>query len=146
MVDQHRRGEQDQVVIHPHVEEVQAPKLDMGAQSEANTTIGHPKPDKADRNAQKALPGVPIVCVYRTGYLNGATSEFVSERLDPDGVQSGHKDIYWFGHERPYVQWVLLRFVLPCTGVLVVGVTRFRERKHIPSLLIGGGGGGCYFD
>jgi hypothetical protein len=31
-------------------------------------------------------------------------------------------------------------FVLPCTGVLVVGVTSFREREQVPSLLSGGGG------
>jgi hypothetical protein len=54
-------------------------------------------------------------------------------------VQSGHKDVYWFGHERPYVQWVSMRIVLPCTGVLVVGVTSFREREQVPSLLSGGG-------
>jgi hypothetical protein len=51
-------------------------------------------------------------------------------------VQSGHKDVYWFGHERPYVQWVSLRFVLSCTGVLAVGVTSFREREQVPSLLV----------
>jgi hypothetical protein len=45
--------------------------------------------------------------------------------LGLDGVQSIHKDVYWFGHEQPYVQWVLLLLVLPCTGVLVVGVTSF---------------------
>jgi hypothetical protein len=38
-------------VIYPHVEEVQAPKPDMGTQSEANAMIGHPKLDKADRDA-----------------------------------------------------------------------------------------------
>jgi hypothetical protein len=57
-------------------------------------------------------------------------------------VQSGHKDVYWFGHERPYVQWVSLRFVLPCTGVLIIGITTFREREQVPSLLGGDGGGG----
>jgi hypothetical protein len=62
-------------------------------------------------------------------------SEFVSARLGLDGVQSGHKDVYWFGHEWPYVQWVSLRLVLLCTGVLIVGVTSFREREHIPGLL-----------
>jgi hypothetical protein len=61
-------------------------------------------------------------------------------------VQRGHKDIYWFGHKQPYVQWVSLRFVLPCTGVLVVGVTSFREREQVPSLLSGGGGGFDWFD
>jgi hypothetical protein len=55
-------------------------------------------------------------------------------------VQSGHKDVYWLGHERPYVQWISLRFVLPCSRVLVVGVTSFREREQVPSLLSGGGG------
>jgi hypothetical protein len=62
------------------------------------------------------------------GCLNRATSKFISARLDLDGVQYGHKDVYWFGHERPYIQWVSLWFVLPCTGVLVVGVTSFFER------------------
>jgi hypothetical protein len=65
------------------------------------------------------------------------TSEFVFVRLGPDEVQSRHKDVYWFGHKRPYVQWVLLLLVLPCTGVLVVGVTSFRERERIPSLFLG---------
>jgi hypothetical protein len=55
-------------------------------------------------------------------------------------MQSRHKDVYWFGHERPYIQWVSLRFMLPCTGVLVVGVTSFQEREQVPSLLSGGGG------
>jgi hypothetical protein len=36
------------------------------------------------------------------------TSEFVSACLSPDGVQSEHKDVYWFGQERPYVQWFML--------------------------------------
>jgi hypothetical protein len=68
------------------------------------------------------------------------TSKFVSARLGLDGVQSGHKDVYWFGHERPYIQWVLLLLVLPCTGVLVVGVKAFerereREREQILGLL-----------
>jgi hypothetical protein len=54
MVDLHGRGELDQVVIHPRAEEVQAPKQDMGAPSEANTIFGHPKPDKVDRDEQKA--------------------------------------------------------------------------------------------
>jgi hypothetical protein len=55
-------------------------------------------------------------------------------------VQSRHKDIYWFRHKRPYVQCVSLRFMLPCTGVLVVGVTSFREREQVLGLLSGGGG------
>jgi hypothetical protein len=67
--------------------------------------------------------------------VNRVTSEFVPMRLGPDGVQSGHKDVYWFRHERPYIQWVSLRFVLPCTGVLVVGVISFREREQILGLL-----------
>jgi hypothetical protein len=61
-------------------------------------------------------------------------SKFVSARLGLDGVQSGHKDVYWFGHERPYVQWVLLLLVLPYTRVLIVGVTSFHERERIPGL------------
>jgi hypothetical protein len=80
-----------------------------------------------------------VVGVYKTGCLNRATSEFVSARLDPDGVQSGHNDVYWFGHERPYVQWVLLRLVLPCTEVLVVGVTSFSREGAGPKSLMGGG-------
>jgi hypothetical protein len=59
-------------------------------------------------------------------------------------VQSRHKDVYWFRHERPYVLWVSLRFLLPCTGVLAVGVTSFQEREQVPSLLDGGGGGGGF--
>jgi hypothetical protein len=51
MVDRHGRGELDQVVIYPHAEEVQAPKPDMGAWSEANAMIDHPKPNKAYRDA-----------------------------------------------------------------------------------------------
>jgi hypothetical protein len=60
-------------------------------------------------------------------------------------VQSEHKDVYWFGHEWPYVKWVSLRFMLPCTGVLVVGVISFREREQVPSLLSCGGGFECGF-
>jgi hypothetical protein len=30
-------------------------------------------------------------------------------------VQSRHKGVYWFGQEQPYVQWLLLLLVLPCT-------------------------------
>jgi multidrug transporter EmrE-like cation transporter len=66
------------------------------------------------------------------------TSEFVSTRLDPDDVQSGHKGIYWFGQEWSYVQWILLLLVLSCTGVLVVGITSFREREQISGLFWGG--------
>jgi hypothetical protein len=66
--------------------------------------------------------------VSRNGGLGRVMSEFVSMRLGPDGVQSGHKGLYWFRQECPYVQWVLLLLVLPCTGVLVVGVTSFFER------------------
>jgi hypothetical protein len=40
-------------------------------------------------------------------------------------MQSGHNDVYWFKHKWPYVQWISLWFVLPFTGVLVVGVTSF---------------------
>jgi hypothetical protein len=35
-----------------------------------------------------------IVGVCRTGGLNRATSKFISGRLGPDDVQSGHKDVY----------------------------------------------------
>jgi hypothetical protein len=35
-------------------------------------------------------------------------SEFVTVHLGLDGVQSGHKDVYWFWQERPYVQWVFV--------------------------------------
>jgi hypothetical protein len=61
-------------------------------------------------------------------------SEFVFVRLGPDDVQSRHKGVYWFGQEWPYVQWILLLLMLPCTGVLVVGVTSFREREWILGL------------
>jgi hypothetical protein len=61
----------------------------------------------------------------------------VTARLGLDGMQSGHKSLYWFGQECPYVQWVLLLLVLPCTGVLVVGVTSLREMERIPGLLGG---------
>jgi hypothetical protein len=55
-------------------------------------------------------------------------------------VQSEHKDVYWFRQERPYVQWIQLLLVLPCTRVLVVGVTSFQEREQILGLF---GGGVC---
>jgi hypothetical protein len=38
-------------MIHSRAEEVQAPKPDMGAQSEASVMFGHPKPYKVDRDA-----------------------------------------------------------------------------------------------
>jgi hypothetical protein len=41
MVDRHSMGELDQVVIHSRAEEVQAPKLDMEAQSEVDVGVGH---------------------------------------------------------------------------------------------------------
>jgi hypothetical protein len=66
--------------------------------------------------------------------LDTKTSKFVSVHLGPDGVQCRHKGLYWFGQRCPYVQWILLLLVLPYTGVLVVGVTSFREREWIPSL------------
>jgi hypothetical protein len=50
-----------------------------------------------------------------------------------DGVQSGHKDAYQFGLN--VSTQCMIRLVLPCTGVLVVGVTSVRERERIPSLL-----------
>jgi hypothetical protein len=56
----------------------------------------------------------------------------------PDGVQSGHKGVYWFGHERPYVQWILLLLVLPYTGMLVVGVTSFSREGADPRSLLWG--------
>jgi hypothetical protein len=52
-------------------------------------------------------------------------------------VQSRHKDVYWFGHEWPYVQWVLLLLMLPCTGVLIVGVTNFSREGADPRSLLG---------
>jgi hypothetical protein len=70
----------------------------------------------------------------KPGGLDRATSEFVSARLGPNSVRSGHKGVYWFGQEWPYVQWILLLFVLPCTGVLVVGVISFRQRERISDL------------
>jgi hypothetical protein len=71
----------------------------MGAQSEANVMIGHLKPDKADRDVQKVPTWRANCQCLETGVLGRATSEFVSARLDPDGVQSGHKGVYWFGQE-----------------------------------------------
>jgi hypothetical protein len=65
-------------------------------------------------------------------------SEFVSARLGPNGVQSGHKGVYWFWQEWPYVQWILLLLVLSCIGVLVVGVTSFREKEQILGPFRGG--------
>jgi hypothetical protein len=56
------------------------------------------------------------------------TSEFIYVHLGLDGVQSEHKDVYWFKHEWPYVYWVSLQFMLPCTGVLVVGGYKLFER------------------
>jgi hypothetical protein len=49
------------------------------------------------------------------------TSRFVTARLGPNDVQSGHKDVYWFWANalRP----VDAAFVLICTRVLVEGVT-----------------------
>jgi hypothetical protein len=61
-------------------------------------------------------------------------SEFVSMHLGQDGVQCGHKGLYWFGQKYPYIQWMLLLLMLLCTRVLVIGVTSFREREQIPSL------------
>jgi hypothetical protein len=55
------------------------------------------------------------------------TSEFVYVCLGLDGVQCRHEGLEWFGQECPYVQWVLRLLVLPCTGVLVIGVTSFRK-------------------
>jgi hypothetical protein len=68
-------------------------------------------------------------------------SKFVSARLGPDVVQYGHKGLYWFWQECPYIQWVLLLLMWPCTEVLIVGVTSFREREQIPGLF----GGVCVF-
>jgi hypothetical protein len=59
-------------------------------------------------------------------------------------VQSAHKGVYWFGQERPYVQWIRLLLVLPCTRVLVVGVTSFREREQNLGFF-GGSGVLCLF-
>jgi hypothetical protein len=66
-------------------------------------------------------------------------SKFISARLGLDGVQSGHKDIYWFRHERPYVQWVLLLLVLLCTGVLVVGGYKLSREGADPRSLVRSG-------
>jgi hypothetical protein len=107
----------------------------MGVQSEANAVISHPKPSKMDHDVQKA-PTYRQLSVSRT-VLDTKTSKFVSARLGPDGVQCGHKGLYWFGQRCPYVQWILLLLVLPCTGVLVVGVISFRKRERIPSLFGG---------
>jgi hypothetical protein len=90
-----------------------------------------------DRDVQKSPYLARQLSVSKkTGGLNRATSKFVSARLGPDGVQSGQKDVYWFGLERSYVRWVLVLLVLSCTGVLVVRVTSFRERERIPGLFL----------
>jgi hypothetical protein len=54
-------------------------------------------------------------------------------------VQSGHKYVYWFGYEQPYVQWVLLLLVLSCTGVLVIGVYKLLKEGADPRFLARGG-------
>jgi hypothetical protein len=59
--------------------------------------------------------------VSRTA-LDIKTSEFVFAHLRLDGVQCIHKGLYWFRQRFPYIQWILLLLVLPCIGVLVVGV------------------------
>jgi hypothetical protein len=80
------------------------------------------------------------VLVFRgSECLNRATSEFISARLGLDGVQYGHKDVYRFRHERPYIQWVSLRFVLPSTGVLVAGLQAFSRDGVDPRSLVSGG-------
>jgi hypothetical protein len=48
------RGKKDQIIVHSYAEEIQAPKPDIGAQSEANAMIGHQNPDKVDHDMQKA--------------------------------------------------------------------------------------------
>jgi hypothetical protein len=47
--------------------------------------------------------------------LDTKTGKFVSSRPGRDGVQCGHKGLYWFGQKCPYVRWILLLLVLPCT-------------------------------
>jgi hypothetical protein len=73
-----------------------------------------------------------ILSVFRTA-LDTKTSEFVSTCPGPDGVQRRHNGLYWFGQKYPYVEWILLLFVLSCTRVLVVGVIR----EWIPGLFGG---------
>jgi hypothetical protein len=41
-------------VVDSCAEEVQAPKMDVGGQGEANATISHPRPSENDRDTQKA--------------------------------------------------------------------------------------------
>jgi hypothetical protein len=66
--------------------------------------------------------------------LDSKMSKFVTARLGLDGVQCEHKGLYWFRQECSYIQWILLLLMLPYTGVLIVGVTSFREKEQIPSL------------
>jgi hypothetical protein len=74
---------------------------------------------------------------YKNRTLDTKMSEFVYARLGLDGVQCGYKGLYWFKQKHPYVQWMFLLLMLPCTEVLIVGVTSFREREQIPSLFFG---------
>jgi hypothetical protein len=82
------------------------------------------------------LPGAPTVSVQNRA-LDTKTSEFVFARLGLDGVQCEHKSLYWFGQKYPYIQWILLLLVLPCTRVLIVEVTSIREGEQISSLFSG---------
>jgi hypothetical protein len=68
--------------------------------------------------------------------LETKTSEFVFTRLGPDGVQCGHKG-YILVLARMSLRPVDSTVVLPCTRVLVVGVTSFQERERILSLFGG---------
>jgi hypothetical protein len=58
------------------------------------------------------------------------TSRFVTTRLGPDGVQSGHKDVYWFGPNIP------TSIVLLYTRVLVEGVTSTSREGGAPRSLV----------
>jgi hypothetical protein len=86
--------------------------------------IGNPKPSEADYDVQKA-PTWCANCRCLEHALDTKMSKFASVRLGSDGVQYGHKGLYWCGKKCPYIQWILLLLVLPYTGVLVVGVTSF---------------------
>jgi hypothetical protein len=52
-------------------------------------------------------------------------------RLDSDGVQRGHEDVYWFGRNVPISSGELLVLL---ALEFVVGVINKRERDELPSL------------
>jgi hypothetical protein len=60
-------------------------------------------------------------------------------------VRSGHKGVYWFGQERPYVQWILLLLVLPLhRSARSRGYKLLREGAN-PRSHLRGGVCGCFW-